>query len=175
MDLFTLLHRTATAFGRFLQFTREAHHHRLLAALLRRFADPAHGERNAPHRAHFDRNLVVGAAHAPAFHFHHRLHVLHRLREHLDRVLAGLRLDLVERAVDDPLGHRLLAARHEHVDELREVDVVELGVGKDLPFRYFSATRHISYPALGALAPYLERLCLRSFTPWVSSEPRTMW
>ena len=28
---------------------------------------------------------------------------------------------------------------------------------------------------LGLLAPYLERDCLRSFTPCKSSEPRTMW
>ena len=28
---------------------------------------------------------------------------------------------------------------------------------------------------LGRLAPYLERDCLRSFTPCKSSEPRTMW
>src|SRR5690606_27030310 len=27
----------------------------------------------------------------------------------------------------------------------------------------------------GRLAPYLERPCLRSFTPEVSSEPRTVW
>src|SRR3954468_8996871 len=175
MDFLALLHRTATALGRFLQLAGEAHHHRLLAALLRRLADPAHGERHATHRPHFHRHLVVGAADAPALHLDDRLHVLHRLREDLDRVLARLRLDLVQRAVDDSLGDRLLAARHQHVDELGDVDVVELRVGKNLPFRYFSATRHVSYPALGALAPYLERLCLRSFTPCVSSEPRTMW
>src|SRR5262245_17827402 len=29
--------------------------------------------------------------------------------------------------------------------------------------------------AFGRLAPYFERDCLRSLTPWVSSEPRTMW
>ena len=29
--------------------------------------------------------------------------------------------------------------------------------------------------ALTRLAPYFERDCLRSFTPCVSSEPRTMW
>ena len=32
-----------------------------------------------------------------------------------------------------------------------------------------------SYYPLGRLAPYLERLCLRSATPAVSSAPRTMW
>jgi hypothetical protein len=29
--------------------------------------------------------------------------------------------------------------------------------------------------AFGRFAPYFERDCLRSLTPWVSSEPRTMW
>src|SRR5262245_32676030 len=104
MDLFALLHRTAAAFGRFLELAREPHHHRLLAALLRRLADPAHRERHAPYRAHFDRHLVVRAADAPALHFHDRLHVLHRLAEDLDRVLAGFGLDGVERAIDDALG-----------------------------------------------------------------------
>lgn len=32
-----------------------------------------------------------------------------------------------------------------------------------------------AYLAFGRLAPYLERDCLRSFTPCKSSEPRTMW
>src|SRR6476620_10479989 len=30
-------------------------------------------------------------------------------------------------------------------------------------------------PDLARLAPYFERACLRSLTPWVSSAPRTMW
>src|SRR5450830_36994 len=29
--------------------------------------------------------------------------------------------------------------------------------------------------ALARLAPYFERACLRSLTPWVSRAPRTMW
>jgi hypothetical protein len=32
-----------------------------------------------------------------------------------------------------------------------------------------------AYLAFGRLAPYLERDCLRSFTPCKSSDPRTMW
>ena len=30
-------------------------------------------------------------------------------------------------------------------------------------------------PALGLLAPYLERACIRPLTPWVSRLPRMMW
>src|SRR5438270_12995595 len=78
MDLLALLHRTATAFGRFLELAGEANHHGFLTALLRRLADPAHGERHAAYRPHFHRHLVVRAAHPPAFHFDDRLHVLHR-------------------------------------------------------------------------------------------------
>src|SRR3982750_3912404 len=111
MDFLALLHRTATALGRFLELAGKANRHRLLAALLRRLADPAHRERYAPHRAHFHRHLVVGAADAPALHLDDRLHVLHRLAEHLDRVLAGLRFNGFQRAVDDALGDRLLATR----------------------------------------------------------------
>src|SRR5574344_580952 len=38
-----------------------------------------------------------------------------------------------------------------------------------------SVQKRRAYLALGFLAPYLERDCLRSFTPCKSSEPRTMW
>src|SRR5947207_1560569 len=55
MHFLALLHRTATALGRFLELARQANHHRLLAALLRGLADPAHGKRHAPHRTHFER------------------------------------------------------------------------------------------------------------------------
>ena len=32
-----------------------------------------------------------------------------------------------------------------------------------------------AYAFFGRFAPYFERACLRSLTPWRSSEPRTMW
>ena len=35
--------------------------------------------------------------------------------------------------------------------------------------------KNLYFAAFGRFAPYFERDCLRSFTPWVSSEPRTMW
>src|SRR6476661_9248636 len=46
------LHRPAAALGRLLQLARKPHGHRLLTALLRRLADPAHRERHAPDRPH---------------------------------------------------------------------------------------------------------------------------
>ena len=118
--------------------------HALLAALARRFADPAHRQRRAAHRAHFHRHLVVGAADAAALHLHHRLHVVDRGAEHLEGVLAGLLRDGVERAVQDPLGDRLLAARHQHVHELGDFLALVLRIRKDLAFGNFSAARHRS-------------------------------
>jgi hypothetical protein len=53
--------------------------------------------------------LVVRTADAAGLHFDHRLDVVQRDDEDLERVLAGLLLDLLERAVDDALGDGLLA------------------------------------------------------------------
>ncbi len=43
---------------------------------------------------------------------------------------------------------------------------------RDIPAR---ATAIRPYLFFGRFAPYFERDCFRSLTPWVSSEPRTMW
>ena len=64
-------------------------------------------QRLAAHRAHFHRHLVVGTTDAARLDLDHRLDVVQRDHEDLQRVLAGLLLDLIERAVDDALGDRL--------------------------------------------------------------------
>src|SRR5262249_29966380 len=96
--------------------------------------------------------------------------------EHRQRALLGLALDDVERAVDDVLGHRLLAGVHDRVHELRDHHVPELGIGQDLAFfgavtaGHFFGSRYF-----GRLAPYLDRRCLRVLTPSVSRPPRRVW
>src|SRR5262249_42231466 len=55
-------------------------------------------------------------------------------------------LDLIERAVDDRFGNRLLARLHDHVHELGQVDRAELRVGQDLAFGNFATTWHGSLP-----------------------------
>ena len=47
------------------------------------------------------------------------------------------------------------------------------GATNGRPPRGRRPTKHQDF--FGRLAPYLERDCLRSFTPCRSSEPRTMW
>src|SRR5438105_4616059 len=58
-----LFHGAAAPFRRFEQFGRKSLAHRLLAALARCLAEPAHRERHPAHRTHFDGHLEVGAAH----------------------------------------------------------------------------------------------------------------
>src|SRR6185503_8546406 len=81
-------------------------------------------------------------ADAAGLDFDHRLHVVDRDHEDLQRILVGLLLDLFEGTVDDALGNGLLAGFHHDVHELREVDRSELRVGQDLALGYFAATWH---------------------------------
>jgi hypothetical protein len=122
--------------------------HRLLAALARRFLQPAHGQRLPADGANFHGNLVVRTADAAGLHLDHRLDVVQRDHEDLERILAGLLLDLVERAVDDALGDGLLARFHDDVHELGQVDRAELRVGQDLALGYFATTWHGTLPSV---------------------------
>jgi hypothetical protein len=106
-----------------------------------------------------------------------------------ERILLGLGLDDVERAVDDLLGGRLLAFIHDRIHELGDDLVLELRIGRDLAFFGAVTAGHrttcFAYLVvleekttrnhLGRFAPYLDRRCRRSLTPWVSSTPRMMW
>ena len=51
--------------------------------------NPADGQARAPVLRNFDRNLVVGAAHAAGLHFEQRLGVLDGLLEDLERIVAA--------------------------------------------------------------------------------------
>ena len=79
--------------------------------------------------------------------------------EDLDRVSLGLGLDLVEGAVDDAFGNRLLALIHEVVHELRDHEVAELRIRVDFTLLGAMTTRHIliSRSYFGRFAPYFER------------------
>src|ERR1700694_1706117 len=127
------LYRAAASFRGLTQFRGEPLPHRLLATLARGFTQPAHGKRYAAHRTHFDRYLEIGAADPPTLDLDHRLRVGERLVEALQRVLAAFLGNGLERTVDNPLGNRLLALAHEHVDELRDVAVRIFPIRQDLP------------------------------------------
>src|SRR5438132_2011454 len=75
VHFFALLHRATAAFRSFGELGCEPGLHRFLAATARCIAHPAHRKRHAAHGTHFDRHLIIRAADAAAFYFHHRLHV----------------------------------------------------------------------------------------------------
>src|SRR5882757_4580353 len=113
----------------------------------------------------------------------------------VERILLGLALNRVERAVDDAFGNGFLALIHQAVHEFREHHVAIFGVWSNFAFlctvaaghsrflRLFFSRSRLVLPAgrirlsechFGLFAPYTERRCLRSLTPWVSSTPRRM-
>src|SRR2546421_11423815 len=80
----------------------------------------------------------------------------------------------VHRRIKRPLGERLLAPLHQVIEKLGDGLAVIARIGRHRPADRFLAAAHVA-AGLGRLAPYLERDCLRSFTPAASSVPRMMW
>src|SRR5205085_7998074 len=64
-------------------------------------------------------------------------------------------LDLLEGTVDDALRDRLLAALHDHVHELGELDIAVLGIRQDFTLGDFATTWHFNSP-FNLLQPDLE-------------------
>src|SRR5262245_38409245 len=137
-----LLDRVSPAVGCVEQLAREPLRHRLFVALARGGDDPPNAQRLPARRAHFDRHLIGGAADAPRAHLDRRHDVVERLLEDRDRVLLGLALDDLERAVDDTLGHRLLAGAHDRIHELRDHQVPVFRVRVDLSLLGTMAAGH---------------------------------
>src|SRR5687768_17466110 len=168
VDVVLLLERAALLVDRVLELAGDLLLHPLLAALARELDEPADRERAGAALRDLDRHLVVGTADAARANLEHRGDGLDGCLERLDGALARLLGDDRERVVDELLGGRLLPVEHDAVDELRDeartVDRVDL----ELARRDLCAARHHE----PRLAPYLERPCLRSETPEVSSAAR---
>src|SRR5690606_33869184 len=174
------------------QLARQTVNHGGLITLAGSGDQPADRQRLTALRTNVDRNLIRGTTDAARTHFHVRRDIVERLMEDGDRLLLRLALNLVQGAVDDGLGDRLLAVKHDGVHELRDDEITELRIRVDLTLFCTVATGHVlclsrssarlkteapkpRNPFFGRFAPYLERRCLRFFTPCVSSTPRMMW
>src|SRR5690242_18796315 len=168
VDVVLSLERAALLVQRVENLVGELVRHALLPPLAGERDEPAHRESAGAPLRHLDRHLVVRATDAAAAHLQHGSDRLHGLLQHLDRGAAGLRPDGLERAVDDLLGDRLLAVEHHLVDHLRHGLRAVAGVGFDLADLDLGTTRDHE----PGLAPYLERPCLRSEAPPVSSAAR---
>src|ERR1039457_598842 len=124
------------------QLACQARRHLLLAAAAGEFDQPAHRERAGTPRRNLDRYLVGGAADAARADRERGRQDLDRLRERLDRVLAGLLREDRQRVVDDPLGGRLLAVEHHLVDDLLHEPRAVHGVGLERTNLGGGATGH---------------------------------
>jgi hypothetical protein len=103
---------------------------------------PAHRQRLLPGRTHLGRHLVVGTTDTARLDLDQRTDVGQRLTHLVHRVASGLLAQPVERAVHDGLGDRLLAIVHDHVDQLGQHCITELGIRQDVALGGYSASRH---------------------------------
>src|SRR5215216_4906359 len=181
--VFFLLHRIAAVVGRVENLGRQTIRHRLFTATAGVGDDPANCQGTAPFLVYFNRHLISRTADASRLHLDRGLHVIDRPFENFQRLFARLVADLPHRIVENALGHTLLAFPHHATDELRHQRAVVDRIGKYFASFGYSSSWHISvslfpaldfyFPALalGRLAPYFERPCLRSATPTESSVP----
>ena len=168
VQILALLHRRARVLGGVHDLGGEALLHRVLLALAREVDDPADRERGGATGVDLHRHLVGGSANALRLDFERGAHVVHGLLEDGQRVAAGLLLDDGERAVDDVLGHGLLAVEQDLVDQLRDEAVVVLGVRLHFAADCCCTTRHV----ILLLAPARFRA---AFLPPIRPRPRPLW
>src|SRR3954453_3631630 len=169
VDVVLLLVGAALLIGGVEDLRGELLVHLLLAPLAGEGDEPAHCQGAGATLRYLDGHLVVGAADAAGAHLEHRSDRLDRPLEHLDGAPAGLLADRLEGLVDDLLGARLLAVQHHAVDHLGDQRGVVDGVAQQRARGDLGTTWHQPPPFF---APYLERACLRSFTPEVSRAAR---
>src|SRR3954453_14147472 len=142
------LDRGAGAVGGVHDLGDESLRHGVLPTRAREVHEPAHRERGAALRLDLDRDLVRRAAHAARLHLEHRADVLDRLLQGDDRVVRSLLADLLERAVDDALGGRLLPVEQDPVDQLGHKRVLIDRVRLDRPAYGRALARHLLVAAL---------------------------
>src|SRR4029453_6220920 len=108
-----------------------------VAARTRVADDPTDAERKPAVGVDLDRHLVVAAADPARFHFEARLHVVDRLLEDFQRIVAGLLLDDVEALIEDALGRAALAVVHHTADELGDERALIDRVRRHVALWYF--------------------------------------
>ena len=174
--VFTLLDRRAALVCGVEQLARQAFSHRVFRPRTRAVDQPPDRQSLGRVRTDLDRNLVGRTADAarPDFQMPASRCPRHRETPEPDRPWARPSTTL-QRAIDDRFRDRLLAVQHQTIHKLCEDAVAILGIRQNLALLRATTTRHLSgSPYFGRFAPYFDRRCRRSFTPWVSSEPRMM-
>src|SRR2546423_2884287 len=97
-----LFHRAAAQVRCIEELVRQLFIHGLAVAARAGVADnPANTQRKPAVRVHFDRHLVVAAADAARLHLQARFHVVDRLLEYFERIVAGFLFDDLEALVQN--------------------------------------------------------------------------
>src|SRR5579862_8061739 len=142
MCVFALFDRDAAIARGIEQLARQPLFHRVLRARPRAGNQPADRQCLAALRANLDRHLIGGAANTARANLDRRTHIAQRVVEDADRILTAAPLNAVKRAIDDPLGDRLLALVHQTIHELGQHDVTEFRIRLNLAFDRGPAARH---------------------------------
>src|SRR5262249_37281485 len=134
------LHRVAAVLRSVHQLARKAGRHGLLGTGACRRNQPADRKRLGALRADLDRDLVGRTADAAAADLDARLHIVECVVEDANRLTLEAGFDIVESAINDTFGDRLLTVEHDRIHELREDDIPELRIGKDFALLWAATT-----------------------------------
>src|ERR1700744_1315802 len=147
MNVFLLLHRSATAISCIEELRGQLLDHALFTAGAAVGNEPANRKRGAALGENLDWDLIVRSADAAALDLEKRLAVLDRLLEELEGLVATLLLQIGHGGVKDALRGRLLAAPHHRVHKLRHQGRVIDRVRCNFTLRDVTFSRHY-FPSL---------------------------
>src|SRR4029453_4482857 len=114
-----------------------------VAARTRVADDPTDAERKPAVGVDLDRHLVVAAADPARLHLEARLHVVDRLLEDFQRIVAGLLLYDVEALIEEAPAPAPLAVWDHAGDGLGPERALIEGVRRPIALGYFSSSRHL--------------------------------
>jgi hypothetical protein len=142
VGVFATLDRGTETVRRVKDLVGETLGHRLLAAGLGVAGEPAQREGVRAQWLDLDGHLVRRTTDAARTHLERGAHVVERLLQGGNRILAALLGNVLEGTVDDALGLRLLAVEQDLVDELRDDGRLVDGVDDDGALRRGTLPRH---------------------------------
>ena len=144
VGIFAFLHGAAAVVGSIHDLASQALGHGALTTGTGIGRQPTQTEGLTTGGTDLHRHLIGGTADAAGLGLQAGHDILHGLVENIERLVAGLVLDHVERAVDDLLGDALLAVEHHAVDELGHQDAVVHRIGQNFSLGNITSSGHFA-------------------------------
>ena len=144
VGIFAFLHGAAAVVGSIHDLASQALGHGALTTGAGIGRQPTQTEGLTTGGTDLHRHLIGGTADAAGLGLQAGHDILHGLVENIERLVAGLVLDHVERAVDDLLGDALLAVEHHAVDELGHQDAVVHRIGQNFSLGNITSSGHFA-------------------------------